>query len=69
MPLFQLLGPLRDKLLDLCILAAECGGERLLTGGKVLLLGVQQRQVLLLSSLGLGGLFLRRLLDFLDIGL
>ena len=39
-PLLQLLGPLRDELLDLLILAAECGGERLLTGGKVLLLGV-----------------------------
>ena len=39
-PLLQLLSPLRDKLLDLLILAIECCGERLLTGGKVLLLGV-----------------------------
>ena len=40
MPLLQLLGLLHDELLDILILAAECGGERLLTGGKVLLLGV-----------------------------
>jgi len=65
-PLLQLLGPLRDKLLDLRILAAECGGERLLTGGKVLLLGVQQSLVLLPSGLVLGGLLLRQLLGLLE---
>ena len=39
-PLLQLLGPLRDELLDFLVLAVECGGKRLFTGGKVLLLGV-----------------------------
>ena len=61
-PLLQLLGPLRDELLDLLILPMECGGDRLLTGGKVLLLGVQQSLVLLSSGLIFGGLLLRQLL-------
>ena len=30
----------RDEILDLLILATECGGKRFLAGGKVLLLGV-----------------------------
>ena len=37
--------------------------------GKVLLLGVQLGLVLVPSGLVLGGLFLRRLLGFFDIGL
>ena len=68
-PLLQLLGPPRDEILDLLILATECGGERLLTGGKVLLLGVQQSLVLLPSGVVLGGLFLRHLLGLLDVSL
>ena len=68
-PLLQLLGLLCDKLLNLLVLAAECGGERLLMSGKVLLLGVQQSLVLLPGSLVLGGLCLRHLLGLLDISL
>ena len=69
MPLLQLLGPLHGKLLDLIILAAEGGGERLLTSGKVLLLGVQLGLVLVPSGLVLGSLFLRHLLGFLNVSL
>ena len=45
-PLLQLLGTLRDELLDLLILAAECGGKRLLTSGKVFFLGVERDMAL-----------------------
>ena len=69
MPLLQLLGLLRDELLDLRILAAERGGERLLTGGKLLLLGVQRSLLLPPGSLVLGGLFLHHLLGLLDVSL
>ena len=55
LPVPLVLGPLRDELLDPLILAAECGGERLLTSGKVLLLGVQLGLVLDPSGLLLGG--------------
>ena len=69
MLLLQLLGPLRDEPLDLLVLAAKCGGKRLLTGSEVFLLAVQQSLLLLSSSLVLGGLLLRHLLGLLDIGL
>ena len=39
-PLLQLLGPLHDELLNLLVLAAECGGKRRLTGDDLLLLRV-----------------------------
>ena len=68
-PLLQLLGPLHNDLLNLLILAAECGSERLLTGSKILLLGVQQSLLLLPSSLVLGSLLLHHLLGLINIGL
>ena len=69
MPLLQLLGPLRDELFDLLVLAVECGGERRLTSGEVLLLGVQLGLVLVPGGLVPGSLFPRRLLGLLNIGL
>ena len=67
MPLLQFLGPLHDKLLDLPDLPAECRGEFLLAGGKVVLLGVHRGLVLAPSGLVLGGLLSRCLLGLLDI--
>ena len=69
MLLLQLLGPLRDNLPDFLVLAAERGGKCLLTGNKVLLLGVLQGLLLPLGGFFLGGLFLRHLLGLLDISL
>ena len=40
-PLLQLLGLLRDKLLDLLVLAAELGGKRLLASGKVFFMSIE----------------------------
>ena len=67
LPVLQPLGLLRDESLDLLILAAECGGKRLLTSGKVLLLGLQLGLVLVQGGLVLGGLFLLHLLGLLDV--
>ena len=67
--ILQLLGQLRNKLLDLLILDAECRGELLLASGKILLLGVQFGLVLVPSGLVLGGLLPRQLLGLLDVGL
>ena len=67
--LLQLLGLLRDDLPDFLVLAAERGGKCLLMSNKVFLLGVQQSLLLLPGSCFLGGLFLRRLLGLLDVGL
>ena len=39
--LLQLLGSLRNELLDLFVLAAELGGKRLLASSKVLLMGIE----------------------------
>jgi len=52
-PLLQLTGPLQDKLLHLCILAAKHGGKLSLAGSEVLLLGVQRG--LVLGPGGFGG--------------
>jgi len=67
-PLLQLTGPLQDKLLHLCILAAKHGGKLLLACSEVLLLGVQRGLVLGPGGFGGRGQVPRRLLSFLDIG-
>lgn len=47
----------------------EHGDKHLSTSNEVFLLGVQQSLLLPLDSFVLGGLFLRRLLGLLDVGL
>ena len=63
------MGPLRHDLLDFLVLAAESCCKRLFTSNEVFLLGVQQSLLLPSVSFVLGGMFLRRLLGLLDVGL
>ena len=69
MLLHQILGLLRDELLNLFVLGAKRGGKRRFVSNQVLLLGVEQDAVLRLIRLVLAGLRLRHLLCFVKISL